>query len=94
MTATSKTSVQRRRQVLSQLHLPQLELKSISGTEWLVYDQNEHRRTGIGIVGFIESLPSGFQVLAFSELSRRMQFESFDRALDFVALHCPPTPAR
>ena len=86
------TTLQRHRHVNHLKNLHQLEVKSISGSEWLVYDQGEHVRTGIGIVGFIEEVDGGFQVLAFSALSQRMQFETFELALAFVAARCPRPP--
>jgi hypothetical protein len=64
-----------------------LDVTTISPTEWLICDPAEVERTGIGIVGFIEARLGRYEVLAFSELSRRADFDTFDAAFDFVAAH-------
>ena len=81
------STLQRRRTLDATLAGESLEVKAISVTEFLVYDRAERARTGVGIVGFIEALPTGFQVLAFSQLSERVQFDTFDGALRFVSEH-------
>ncbi len=63
----------------------QIEVKTISDTEWLICDPREVERTGIGIVGFIEARFGKFEVLCFNEPSRRAYFDTFDSALEFAA---------
>lgn len=63
----------------------QLDVTTISPTEWLICDPIEVERTGIGIVGFVEARYGKFEVLCFNEPSRRAVFDTFDGALDFAA---------
>jgi hypothetical protein len=66
-----------------------LDLTTISPTEWLICDPVEVERTGIGILGLIEARYGKFEVLAFTEPSRRAYFDTFDAAFEFVAAHHP-----
>ena len=67
--------------MLQQRALPTAVVKFISDHEWLVYDEAEHKLTGIGIVGFIELRNGRYEVLAFNELSRRPYFATLAEAL-------------
>lgn len=71
-------------------HHVELELKQISPTEWLATDVQEFELTGIGIVGFIERTNGSYEVLSFSELTKRAYFGSLEAAASFLVDRARP----